>query len=147
MAFRSKGRLSVYHAEQARLQREEQERQRRAAQQIEDARRLELAAAMEAEAVAVDDPTLLAEAQAVLDAPLVVAAPVLAPATPSVRGVTYRDTWTYVVRDEAKIPRSWFILDEKRLAAHVRANKDKTDVPGIEAFCEKTVVASAAVQG
>ncbi len=138
--------MGAYHEAQERLRAAEQQRLDAKARFIEEARVLALAAAMETEAQAVGDPTLQAEAECLLAAPVQAMAEPVAPSTPKVEGVTYRDVWSYRVVNLALVPAEWFVLDEKRLAAHVRANKDKHGVTGIEAVKESVVVARAGLR-
>lgn len=105
-----KGKLLTFEREQELLRREEESRLREIARQDEERRRLEEAAAMELEASATGDAELQAEAEAYLAQP--VAAPVVtvAPMTPKVAGITYRETWSGEVTDALALV--------KHIAAH-----------------------------
>lgn len=47
---------------------------------------------------------------------------------------TARVNWKWRVTDVGQVPREWLMLDESKIGAHVRNNKDKTAIPGIEAY-------------
>jgi len=55
-------------------------------------------------------------------------------------GVTQRKVWKFRVVDADKIPKEYFLLDEKRIGMEVRAGHDKVNIPGIEAYCDYTTV-------
>jgi hypothetical protein len=62
---------------------------------------------------------------------------VVQPRIPTVQGVpTSRRPWRWEVVDEAKIPREFWQLNDLRINAIVRADKEKTNIPGIRAFQE-----------
>lgn len=64
-----------------------------------------------------------------------VTAPVVKVAAAVPQGVaTARQNWKWRVTDAAKVPREWLMLDESRIGAHVRQEKEKTAIPGIEAY-------------
>lgn len=46
--------------------------------------------------------------------------------------VTARVEWTFGITDETLIPRMYWILDDKKIAATVRAQKEDTNIPGIK---------------
>lgn len=77
-------------------------------------------------------------AEAVLNNPAPVAvhvpAVVLPTQVPKAEGVSGSKVWKYRVTDEAAIPREYLMVDEKKLGQIVRALKDKTSIPGIEAY-------------
>lgn len=55
------------------------------------------------------------------------------------KGTSIPVTWKYRILDENAIPDEYWVLDEKKLAGVVRAMKDKTTIPGIQAFGEKNL--------
>lgn len=104
-------------------------------------RRLAEAAALEREATATGDASLLAEAEDLIAEP-VVAPPVILPvATPKVAAISYREQWDYEVVDDAAIPRAYLVRDDKKIAGVVRAMKGTTQIPGIRVFSRKVVAA------
>jgi hypothetical protein len=144
--------LSAYDDEQARLQREEEQRVREALRQQEEAKRLEEAAALEREAVRTSDQALLVEAQALIEEPVVVPAPVIPRATPKVSGITYRETWSarvvnlrQLVAHVAAHPECLNYLSPNVPALNqtARAQKQGFKVPGVEAICQKSVAAGS----
>jgi hypothetical protein len=77
-------------------------------------------------------------AEAVLNNPVPVAvhvpAVVLPTQVPKAEGVSGSKVWKYRVTNEALVPREFLLIDEKKLGQIVRALKDKTSIPGIEAY-------------
>ena len=65
-----------------------------------------------------------------------------APTVPVIEGVQFRTKWSYEVEDIEKVPRAWLCLDETKVGAFVRAEKDKVVIPGIRIFEEKIIAAS-----
>ena len=127
-----KGMLSTYQREQER--KAEQERRRIADEALAKARR-ETEDRMLAEAAAKNDETIL-------DKPVVVA-PLPPPPPPpkpaSVQGVSYVTRWEYRIIDQDLIPREYMIPDLANIAKVVQTMKDKTAIPGVEAYSTKTV--------
>jgi hypothetical protein len=66
--------------------------------------------------------------------PVHVPAVVLPTQVPKAEGVSGSKVWKYRVTDEMQIPREYLMVDEKKLGQIVRALKDKTSIPGIEAY-------------
>lgn len=139
-----KGRIGDYHAEQDRIRREEERKRReeeekrvREAKEEEDCR-LAKAAELEQQGKA-------EEAEAVLDAPVEpppkLAAPIARPAP--VAGVRVQSKWSWRLVDADKLPRAYMKIDEGAIGKVVRAMKGKTNIPGVEAFEEKQVAATA----
>lgn len=114
--------------EQARLRAEAEKR----AEEERSKRALEALAAGNAKAAAVE-----------LTTPPVVAPVYVPKATPKVDGISTRSEWRYRIVDDAAVPRAYLVLDLKKIAAEVRIKKGGTNIPGIEAFEEKTVSAGA----
>lgn len=69
----------------------------------------------------------------------------LAPPTVKVDSVIdqggFRTRWGFEVIDEALIPREYLIVDMAAIGAVVRAQKDKTAIPGVRVYSEKIPVA------
>ena len=106
-------------AEAARKERERLEKQ---AAKAEEKGRVEQAAA------------LAAAAQSMPAAPVVHAEP------PKAEGVHTQVRWRYRVIDESAIPREYLMIDDKKLGGVVRAMKDATNIPGIEAYPDESLV-------
>lgn len=121
--------MTTWNVEQERLRKIEEDRLRREAEK--KAEEQQLADAMEAEAQGADE-----EAEAILNEPVQVAPPIVEKTVPKVSGQTMTTTWRYKVTDQNKIPRQYMIPDEKALNALVKAQKDRTNIPGIEVFAE-----------
>lgn len=136
--------MLVWDSEQERLRREEERRRQDEARKQEEERRLAEAAALEAEAQATGDGSLLDQAMELIEAPIV--APVIAPvekATPKIVGVSYRENWTFNVTDPTKVPREYLAVDLVKIRGVVRAMKGATKIPGVEVYTEKVVAAGA----
>lgn len=56
-----------------------------------------------------------------------------------VAGVVITKIWKWRIKDESLIPKEFWILDEKRIGQRVRADKERTDISGIEAYPEDNV--------
>jgi len=54
-------------------------------------------------------------------------------------GTHLRKNWTYEVTDITKVPREYLVLDSVKVNAIVRADKEKTNIPGIRAYQETSV--------
>ncbi len=55
------------------------------------------------------------------------------------KGVSIVDKWTWELIDIEKVPRTFLTLDEKAVTQAVRHLKDKTNIPGIRVYNEKSV--------
>lgn len=60
-------------------------------------------------------------------------APALAVLAPKPAGIAEREDWGFEVVDEQQIPREFWILDESKLNALARSQKDAFNVPGVRA--------------
>lgn len=129
-----KPKMADYVAEQDRIRKAEEERLRAIALKEEEDRRIAEAAQAEAEGNH-------EEAEAIVSEPVYVAPVVVQKTTPSVSGISYRETWDFEITDLAKIPKEYWILDKVKIAGVVRAMKGATNIPGIRAFSNKTVAA------
>ena len=52
-------------------------------------------------------------------------------------GFSYRGIWKFRIIDEGKIPREYMIPDQIKIGQLVRALKQATNIPGIEAYEDK----------
>lgn len=127
-------------AEQARLDREQREREAQEAARLrweaEDRQLAEAQAALE-----IGDADL---ADAIVSAPTLVEmpppAPVIVPSTVApVAGVSGRGTWKFRVTSAALIPREYLAVDQVKIGGVVRAMKGATNIPGIEAYEDRSV--------
>jgi len=127
---------------------EEAKRQREAAEREAAKKAAEAEAARQAAENAEDDDPVAALAvdAAETAASLAAAKAELTPHVPTVNRVegggtvSVRKRWTFEVTDEAAVPRHFFTLDEKKIAAAVRAGE--RSIPGVRVFR----VAGAAVR-
>lgn len=145
-----KRRIGDYQMAEERKRRELEDKLRREAEEAarieterlraaEETRRLEEAMALEAsgDKVAADE---------ILEAPVVVeqviAAPVIvAPTAPKLEGVSGRTTWRYRIINAALIPREYLMPNETMIGGTVRAQKDKTKIPGVEVYPDTSISA------
>ena len=122
-------------AEAARLQEE--------LRQQEEERRL-------AEAVELEAAGEQAEAEALIDAPVFVPTVAVAPSTPKVSGISYRETWSANVTDlgalvmyVAQHPQfaGLLLANIPALNGQARSLKGQMQIPGVEAVCTRDVAA------
>ena len=118
-------------AEEKRLQDEADKLARELAEKAENVK-LEQAEKLEAEGKT-------EEAEQVLSAPI--QRPVFSmPKRETPKGVHYQDNWTFKIEDETKIPREYLMVDEKKIRGVVKTMKNKTNIPGVRAFNDRTQV-------
>lgn len=139
----AKAALVAYDQAQERLRREEQARQQAELQRQEEERRLLEAVALEA---AGESDT----ANALIDEPIHVPTVAVAPATPKVSGISYRETWSAnvtslhaLVKFVAANPSHVGLLSANMpaLNAQARSLKAQLQLPGVEAICTRDVAA------
>lgn len=53
-------------------------------------------------------------------------------ATPSIKGITQRATYSAVVEDESLLPDEWWVRDDKGLQALAKSSKGRAKVPGVK---------------
>src|SRR3990167_2863800 len=111
-------------AEKKRLELEAQERER-AKKEQEDV------------AVLMEEGGLNEQAEEIRAEPIVVAPVVVPKETPRVENFSYRGIWKFRIVNEMKIPREYMIPDQVKIGQLVRALKQATNIPGIEAYEEK----------
>lgn len=158
-----KGKIAIYNTEQERQRKAEEQRLRAIARKQEEedrlaeAQRLEdesRAKRAEAEQAAADGQTVTAEIRrdeaaaldhaidATLMTPIpesVLVVPTILPKTP---GVQTKQAWKHRVTNVLAIPLEWLIPDEKALAAHARATRAPSKIPGVEFYPETSVAVS-----
>jgi len=126
-----KREMARWQAEQERKRREEEERLRREVEKKLEEERLRKALELEKEGKK-------DEAEAALNEPAFVPPPPPpTQAVPKVQGVKFRTVWKFKIVDEAKIPREYLMVDEKKIRKVVEALKEQANIPGIEVYPEK----------
>lgn len=118
-------RMGAWQAEQDRIRRAEEERIRKEEQARLDAETVEKAHELEAAG-------LTKAADVVMDSFPV--APPVRIEREKVDGIVTRTTWDYRIVDKSKIPAMYWTLNESMIRATVSAQKDRTDIPGVEAY-------------
>jgi len=56
------------------------------------------------------------------------------PTIDKIKGLGIRTAWRWKIVDESKIPKKYWMLNHVMINLEVRTNKEKTGIPGIEAF-------------
>jgi len=59
------------------------------------------------------------------------------------KGVSFTHKYSYEILDMSAIPRQYLAVDDVAVMAHVKANKEKTNIPGIKVVVETGVVSRA----
>jgi len=118
-----KSKTTAYHEEQERIRWEEEHKRQRALRKQEEERRLK-------EAVDTGD-------ESVLDEPIVVPTVKIEDTTKH-EGVSYSKKWRAHVVDFSKVPDEYKLINQPKINQVARAMKANTDIPGIEAYPEKT---------
>lgn len=65
--------------------------------------------------------------------------PIIPPEIEKQEGIQTTKRWTFRIVDEMAIPRSFLVPDYKAIGGTVRAQKDKTNIPGVEVYYEDIV--------
>lgn len=128
-----KSKMEAYYAKQERARREEEERLREEARKEAEERQL-------AEAEAAEASGDKEAAEALINTPP--PEPVVIPSTQrpaKVEGVSTTKIRRYRIVDEARVPRSFLSVDEKKLAGYARSMGDAASVPGVEFYWETSV--------
>lgn len=139
----AKAALVVYDQAQERLRREEQQRLQAELRRAEEDRRL-------ADAIAAEEAGDRDEAEAMIHEPVFVPTVAVAPSTPKVSGISYRETWSANVTDLSKLVK--FVASNPQFAGLLSANlpalnaqarslKAQMQIPGVEAICTRDVAA------
>jgi len=77
-------------------------------------------------------------ADEIISAPVVLP-PVVVPKENTNSSISFRESWGFVVREEALIPRQFLCIDEKKLSSYARIMKGEANVPGVDFFMERIV--------
>lgn len=126
-----KTKIREYHLEPERLRKEEEAKPPGEAKKAEEERLIQMA--MEAE-----DADKKKEAEMILASSL--AAPLITvPSQTNRNGIPYREVWKIRINNPDLVPNENKRIDERKIRAVVRALKDKTNIPGIEVYCDKSV--------
>lgn len=139
----AKSALVAYDREQERIRRDEAARQQAELRRQEEERRL-------AEAVALEEAGEVEIANAILNEPVRVPTVAVAPSTPKVSGISYRETWsasvtnlhalvTFVAANPSHV--GLLSANMPALNAQARSLKGQMQIPGVEAVCTRDVAA------
>lgn len=60
-----------------------------------------------------------------------------------VEGIQKRETWTYRVYDMNLVPREFLCIDHAKVLKIVKAQKENTDIPGIEPYADLTIAVTS----
>lgn len=127
-------------AEQERLAREaavaeaKAEELRKEAEAARAAGELQTAARLESRAESAEAKAETVEMQARM-----VPTPILNREPPKVAGLSTRENWNFRIVDASKLPREYLIADEAAIRGVVKAMKGKTNIPGVEVYRDDTV--------
>lgn len=133
--------IGSYDQAQERLRRQEEARQQEQARQraIADAAQASQEMAVN-DAIALEAEGDKAGAEAVLNNPVpqpVYVPPVVIPrSVPKSQGVSTAAVWKFRITNPDLVPREYLEINEKQIGQVVRAMKDKTNIPGVEAYPE-----------
>lgn len=139
----AKAAMVTYEQAQERLRREEAARLQAELRKVEEERRLTEAVAAEASGDTEVAEQLLAE-------PVFVPTVAVAPTTPKVAGISYRETWSGKLTDIAALiryaaanPQFMGLLEVNQPALNqlARSMKAQMQIPGVEAVCTRDVAA------
>jgi len=125
-----KTKIGSYLDEQRRKAEAEAKREQEEEQRKAEERRL-------AEAEELEKQGHTQEAQAVLDQEIITPKIQAAPVEKSA-GLSTRVIWKYRITNINLIPREYMVPNETMIGSKVRTDKDKTNIPGIEAYRETT---------
>ena len=143
--------LIDYSEAQERLRRAEEKRLSELARQAEEDRRMAEAAALEAEALATDDIEMLATAQEIIAAPVVAPVVSLPKATPTVSGISYRDSYVVTSINLPALVKAaaldanllaYLQPNESAIGAVVRSTKGAMTIPGVTTDVKRIASAS-----
>lgn len=131
--------------EEERVRREQEEAAALAQEQLEHQRQaieeqaLKAAEALEQAGLKDEADAALKRAQEILaNKSVEVTAPVPYQSVYRPAGVASRDVWRWKLVDLSKVPAKYLMVNEKLVNAEVKVQKDKTNIPGIEVYREKT---------
>lgn len=80
------------------------------------------------------------QAEAIIDNGAMVPPVILPPVVPAGTRAVFRKEWTYVIENEALIPREYLMVDTAKITQVVKAMKEQTKIPGVRPY-PKDVVA------
>lgn len=123
-----KTNISKWVQEQERIRLEAQRKADEEARKREEEARLALA--IEAEQNGASKETT----EEILNMPIQMVAPTVAPTFNQAEGVSTRKYWKWRLVDESRIPRNFLMVDEKKINAIVRSMGPKAGIPGIEVY-------------
>ncbi len=138
-----KSALVTFDQEQERIRRAEAARLQEQMRLQEEERRL-------TEAVELEAAGETAEAEALIAAPVFVPTVAVAPSTPKVTGISYRETWSANVTDLGALVKyvaahpqfaGLLLANMPSLNAQARSLKAQMQIPGVEAVCTRDVAA------
>lgn len=124
--------MTTWNITQERIRKEKEEILRQEALKKEEEERLQAALQAEKEGNK-------AEAEAILEEPVFVPAPIVEKTVPKIDGLGMQTVWQWKIANEALIPRTYLKVDEIKINGIVRALKDKTNIPGIEIYSEQSI--------
>jgi len=129
-----KPKISAYlmNLEEERREAERKERERLEAQKRAEEEQIQ-------KAIEAEEKGDLEEAEKILDQEPAKLDPVAIPQKPILSQVHTVTNWKFRVKDPEAIPREYLKIDEVKIGKVVRILKDKTDIPGIEAYPETSV--------
>lgn len=138
-----KTRMLEYETEQRRIKAEQEAKLRAEARKIEEEARIREATRLEQEG-------RQKEAERLIEAPIFTPPVTVAPPTPKVQGVSFRETWSAEVDDiralcraiaDGTAPTTYVTPNMTAINAIARAQKDGFSVPGCRAVMTKQVAA------
>jgi hypothetical protein len=118
----------------------EAETRAEAERKLQDEARKKAEEAKLADAVAAEKAGESKVAEAIMSAKTEVPTIKLTSEAPKVKGVSFRENWTYEITNKDLIPEEYWILDESAIGKVVRALKDKTNIPGIRVYDTESLV-------
>jgi hypothetical protein len=131
--FAVKGKVSQYQAEQERIRRKEEDRQREFLKAENEKRAIEEASQLTAEGE--QELADIVLQNAIEETPVVV----VSSSVPKQEGISSRKDWNFRITNEMLIPREYLMVNEKAIRAVVKAQKSLTKIPGVEVFSRDTV--------
>ena len=141
-ARRERAEIEARARETERKARELAEADRRAAAQLAAAGRAEEAARLNARADSKE--TKAAEkASALEQRAAAVVAPAVQREAPKVAGLKTREVWKFEIVDPSLLPREYLVPDEAAIRGVVNSLKDRTKIPGVRVFPDKSQAASS----
>lgn len=137
-----KAAIRDYDVAQERIRREQQRLADEVARRAAEDEALAQAAALETAGHQSGDESLVAEAHAIIEAPI---APLpMAPiqkATPKVAGVTLKKQWAFRVVNPDVVPRKYLVVNESAIRGVVKALGPAANIPGVQVYEETSVAA------